>query len=343
MMDWVWIRPDWLWALLPWLALAIFLKAYRPRQANWHQLIAPHLQTKLVEPARRGGTTQTILLWAALLSIIALAGPSVRTQPSPLFSAQQARVVLMDMSLSMWATDVTPNRLTRLRYKAMDFLKLSKGGETGLIAYAGDAFVVSPLTADTKTLTNLMSALAPDVMPAFGSRPDLAVKKAIELLHQAGHHKGSLVLMTDGIGQEEADQIEQLLSRTDFKLHIYQIGSEMGAPIQLPNGELLKSGGQIQLPTSDFSISRQLSVRHGGSFITLTSDTTDIHYLADASQASASSQAERQQQSAQTREDAGPYLLGVILILVLSLFRKGAFALIACCAVWQPQPAHAMG
>ena len=342
MTDWVWIRPDWLWALLPWLAWMIGLAFYRPKQTKWHRLISPHLQSRMVQHGEQRKGPVPLILLCTLLAIVALAGPSIRTQESPLYSTEQARALILDMSLSMWATDVKPNRLSRLRYKAMDFIKASKGGEMGLLAYAGDAFVVSPLTSDGKTLTNLISALGPDVMPAFGSRPDLAVEKAIELLTQAGHQQGSLILMTDGISEERAEQIQALLKPTRFQLNIYQVGTEVGAPIQLPSGELLKSKGQIVSPKADHSISRRLSRQQGGQLITMSHSNRDIEQLAQASASAAHSDAERQQQQAQIREDAGPYLLLVLIPLLTLLFRKGAIVAVATLLLWQPQPAYAI-
>lgn len=341
MSDWTFIRPDWLWALIPWALAAVGITFYKPKAAKWNQLIAPHLQKQMVQQAGQSKSAAPWFMTALLLALIALAGPSVRMQNTPLYSTEQARVLILDMSLSMWATDVTPNRLTRLRYKAMDYVKASKGGEMGLIAYAGDAFTVSPLTSDDKTLNNLIAALAPEVMPAYGSRPDLAIQQAIELLQQAGHRQGSLILMTDGIKQARAKAIANLLEPTGYQLSIYQIGSEVGAPIKLPSGELLKQGGQITLPTADHAIAKELAATAGGILVSMSTDNSDIMRLAKASELAASSNAERQQQQAQIREDAGPYLLLLILPIFLLLFRKGAIAAVVITLLYQPQPASA--
>ena len=88
----------------------------------------------------------------------------------------------MDMSYSMYATDIAPNRLTQARFKALDLLQLFKEGETGLIAYAGDAFTVSPLTTDVTTLENLIPSLSPEIMPSKGSNVLAGIDQAVSLL-----------------------------------------------------------------------------------------------------------------------------------------------------------------
>ncbi|WP_325205998.1 VWA domain-containing protein, partial [Vibrio sp. 03_296] len=71
----------------------------------------------------------------------------------------------MDMSQSMYAQDIAPSRLQQARYKALDLLPQWKEGNTALIAYAGDAYLLSPLTSDSQTLANLIQNLSPDIMP----------------------------------------------------------------------------------------------------------------------------------------------------------------------------------
>ena len=79
--------------------------------------------------------------------------------------------MVLDLSYSMNSEDLAPSRLARARQKMLDLLVQRKEGQTGLIAYAGDAHIVTPLTDDTPTIANLLPALAPDMMPVPGSDP----------------------------------------------------------------------------------------------------------------------------------------------------------------------------
>ncbi|MBO0195879.1 VWA domain-containing protein, partial [Vibrio parahaemolyticus] len=85
----------------------------------------------------------------------------------------------LDMSRSMFATDIKPNRLAQTRYKALDLLPKCKEGDTGLIAYAGDAYNLSPLTTDSSTLAGIIENLSPELMPFQGANLPAAIELAI--------------------------------------------------------------------------------------------------------------------------------------------------------------------
>ena len=113
------------------------------------ELLPYLLQEKAVNQSRWPLTTGAI---AALLVIIALAGPTWQRVPSPVFRNESALVIALDLSRSMDAEDIKPSRLIRARYKIADILKQRKDGQTALLVYAGDAFTVTPLTDDTETI-----------------------------------------------------------------------------------------------------------------------------------------------------------------------------------------------
>ena len=88
---------------------------------------------------------------------------------TPVFRPQSALVILLDLSRSMDCPDLSPSRLARARFKVADILKQRKEGQTALVAFAGDAFTVTPLTTDTKTIDSLLSSLKTEIMPTQGS------------------------------------------------------------------------------------------------------------------------------------------------------------------------------
>lgn len=114
----------------------------------------------------------------------ALAGPSFGYKETPSFQLSGARILVMDMSRSLYATDLKPNRLTQAKYKAKDLLPYWKEGMTGLVAYANSSYLVSPLTGDSKTLDNLITNLSPEIMPYKGKGSNLsaAITQSIEMM-----------------------------------------------------------------------------------------------------------------------------------------------------------------
>ncbi len=91
-----------------------------------------------------------------------------------------------------------------------DILQQRKDGLTALVAYAGDAFTVTPLTNDTDTIANQLNALTTDIMPSQGSNTQAALKQAVELLQQAGQTQGAILLISDGIFNNQLNIFEFL-------------------------------------------------------------------------------------------------------------------------------------
>lgn len=159
-------------------------------------------------------------------------------------------MIVLDLSYSMKSGDLAPSRLARARQKILDLLAQRREGQTGLIAYAGDAHVVTPLTDDTPTIANLLPALDPDMMPVPGSDPGAAVAQAVDLLHSAGIREGRILLLTDGVDTHDRREIEQALKDSGVELAVLGIGTQTGAPIPLPDGGFLKEGdGSIVMPS----------------------------------------------------------------------------------------------
>ncbi|MEO8922707.1 MAG: VWA domain-containing protein, partial [Caldimonas sp.] len=182
------IHPLWLLALVPlaWLAW----RACQPGGDNpWRRIVDARLLPLLMvgQTDARGSRTVLWLVAAGwLIATLALADPAWERKPQPVFQTNAARVVVLDLSSSMNASDLKPSRLARARYKVDDVLALGAEGQTGLVVYAGDAFTVTPLTRDVNTIRAQLGALAPDLMPSDGSRADLGLLKAGELLRHAG-------------------------------------------------------------------------------------------------------------------------------------------------------------
>ncbi len=141
------MRPEWLWALLPAVILALLLWRARGQSGNWRSVIAPELLPYLLGQEAGGSRGQWLLptlLLAWCLAAVAAAGPSWRQIAQPIHQKQDALVLVLDLSYSMRAQDMAPSRIDRARQKLLDLLERRREGVTGLIAYAGDAHIVTP-------------------------------------------------------------------------------------------------------------------------------------------------------------------------------------------------------
>ena len=328
------IRPHWLWAIIPLLIIVALIRYVHKQQSGWQSVLASHLYQHLITTAgiKKVRPPLFLLGFCWVLAAIALAGPTWEKLPQPVYQLNTGKVVLIDMSLSMRATDVKPNRLTRARFKAIDLVNGITEGETGLVAYAGDAFTISPLSSDAQNLTTLIPSLTPEIMPIAGSDPALGLQAAIELLSNAGYQQGEIFWITDGISNQQMKEVSEIFNNSMFRLSVLAVGTEEGAPIQLINGELLKdSRGAIVVPKLTVNNLTSLSRNSGGRYAPMQADDSDINYLIEQTlieQDTSENQEAKQEKFGDKWQEMGPYLLLLILPFAAYSFRRGIITLV---------------
>lgn len=338
------IRPYWLLALIPAMTITILLLRNKLSQGNWSNVCDAELLPFVLQekPVNRSHWVLSATALASLLTIIALAGPTWERSPSPVFRNDAALVIALDLSRSMDASDIKPSRLSLARYKIADILKQRKEGQTALIVYAGDAFIVTPLTEDSETIASQISALKTSIMPSQGSNTALAVEKAVELLKQAGLQKGEILLMTDGVDLDNA--LDTAKSLKGYHLSVLGIGTYEGAPINAPGGGFIKDQqGNIVVPKLNESELSQLASAGGGVYRRISSDDADIEALLTA----LDSPLEKQEAVDNNLlidqwKEQGPWLLLAVLPLAALGFRKGLLSLALLCLLPFPKPSYAM-
>lgn len=339
------MRPEWLWTLLPAALLALLLLYFRGRGGSWSDIIAPDLLPYLIgkQQASRGPNLLPLLFVAWAVAAVAAAGPAWEKLPQPIHQKQDALVLALDLSYSMMAQDLSPSRLIRARQKLLDLLEQRGEGQTGLIAYAGDAHIVTPLTDDNPTIANLIPALNPGMMPVPGSDPAAAIGQAIDLLRSAGISKGKILLITDGVDEGSAKAIAAQLKGSGMSMGVLGIGTPTGAPIPLPQGGFIKdNSGKIVIPTLDESALRKLAAESGGSYSRISLGDDDLERLLSEVLPDASAQTLMLDRTADAWEDKGYLLILLLLPVALALFRRGwVVCLLPLLFLGNPQPAAA--
>jgi Ca-activated chloride channel family protein len=341
------MRPEWLWALLPALILALLLWRAGHRSGGWSEVIAPELLPFLVAKAvvsRRPSLLPFVLL-AWVLAALGASGPSWEKIPQPIHQKQDAMVLVLDLSYSMKAGDLSPSRLDRARQKLLDLLELRREGQTGLIAYAGDAHIVTPLTDDNPTIANLLPVLTPDMMPVPGSNTAAAIGQAIDLMHSAGISRGQIVLVTDGVDKKSRNAVEELLDGSGMALSILGVGTALGAPIPLLRGGFLKDESDtIVIPKLDHSSLQSLAAATGGRYLNIQIDDSDLDRLMGDPLLPTQEQTLVLDRTADTWDDQGYLLVLLLLPLVLPLFRRGwILCLLPMVLITVPESATAQG
>ncbi len=325
--------------MLLWLMFRHTLKGLSWRAVCDAQLL-PHILIGRDGKRRRWPLIAVAL--AGAFTILALAGPAWERLPQPVFREQSALVLVLDLSRSMDAADITPTRLTRARHKILDILTHRTEGYTALIVYAGEPFVVTPLTEDAATIAALVPALSTDLMPAQGSRPDLALDEAVTLITQADMVRGHILLLTDGVDDSRVHNAVARLRDQGHRLSVLAIGTEGGAPISVANGGFLKDAhGSIIIPKMDEPQLRTVAQEGGGRYSRFQLDDSDIeHLMAGLTMSRMESQTKETGLHTDHWREEGPWLLFLVLPMAALAFRRGYLVAIVLVFLVFPERAY---
>ena len=321
------LRPLWLWGCLPALLLCYLLWRQEGQSGRWQRAIDAKLLPHLLEntPTTRKRWPLAPLLFAWLLACLAGAGPVWQKLPQPVRQKVDALVIIQDLSLSFYAQDLSPNRLTRALHKLGDILHSRTEGTTGLVVYSGEAYVVAPLTDDTRTIDGMLSALSPEIMPSYGSNPVDAVKKGLQLLKDTAVSQGRLLLITDEVNETDLETISDLVGRTHHTLSVLGVGTEEGGPIPMQEGGFFKdTNGKIIVPKLNRALLQKLATRNNGRYSDIQLSDQDIQYLLAASPLLPRQENYRKvKREFDQWQEQGGWLVLLILPLALLSFRRG--------------------
>jgi len=305
------LRPLWLLALLPTAALWWAVRRGHARPTPKPAGIAPHLRAALTV----GGAVRRRLLpidgVALALALLAAgaAGPTWSRQPDPFASQSAPLVIALKVTPSMEARDLAPSRLDRAKQKIRDLLDLRAGARTALVAYAGTAHVVVPMTEDAGVMLPYLEGLAPEVMPQDGNRAADALALATDLLaRETG--PGGVLFVADALDPADAAALSE-------------VGDRLAVLSMLPERQDDRGMGALA----------------GVPVISVTPHASDVARI-DRMLAAAQARAALAE-SEQPWQDRGPWLAWPAALLVLLWFRRGwtmRWAALAAVALVLPAP-----
>ncbi len=338
------IDPRWLLLLLVLPVLLWIVSRRSGEERLLSRLVDPVLLPFLLDGqgrARRWPAAAFALAW--ILASLALAGPSWDRQPQPLYASRGAQVVALSMSSHMLARDIVPDRLSRARYKVRDLFAANSDGQNALIAYAGESFVVAPLTSDAHSVDDLLDALAPDTMPVDGDDAAKAIEQGVDLVKHADAKGGSLVLVTDGAGARAIDAARRARD-AGVRVSVLGIGTAHGAPIADSDGGFLKDeNGAVVMAARDEAALSALARAGGGRYVPLATDRSDVDALRAELVRDVDADTVSGQQGSEW-QDRGPWLLLPLLPLLALAFRRGWLMVLALALLPLASPqAHADG
>jgi Ca-activated chloride channel family protein len=275
------LRPLWL-VLIP---FAIWLH-FRLRHGlsvskQWQTVIAPHLLANL----RVGGKNANIvrpyqlMTGSFILASMALSGPTWQREITPFTQDRAPLVIALELTPTMLAIDQSPTRLERAKQKIRDLLSKRIGARTAVIAYAGSAHAVLPLTDDSKLIEQYLASLLPSLMPREGDNADAALDLANDIL-ESDDTPGTILFMTDGIDRLHAPGFAKHKATSADQILFLAFGGISDSPIA-ESGADGKTFGLVDgnAPPVDIAGINTVAIAAGSAVVRAAPDLSDIDSL----------------------------------------------------------------
>ena len=307
------------------IAFVIFLYIVKKENRVEQNQLSSFIDAKLLRHLVSDKSGKRLPSWVGIvlvsLLIVGIAGISWEKKVEKKYITPMQTILILDQSLSMYATDIKPNRLTRVKQKVQDLVVSIKEGNIALTAYAGDAFVISPFSQDKSTLKHFLLALDPLIMPLYGSDIQQAFSTSLALISDPAQYT-NIILFTDDVNESDFASIKQQLSAYNVKLNIIGVGSNEGANILLPDGNTLRtSAGQViaKLPVKELN---QLARELGANYYSSDLLPSDIEAILSTPISNQDKAVEAKSQSVDW-VDKGHWFALPFLIWLLYQFRAG--------------------
>jgi len=328
LMIWQWEHPQafW-WLLLIPASMTIAWQAYRSREAMWKRAAgAGLLRTWRPFSQRRFSLLLLLLVTTIFFLVLAYANPQGGNKEAKGYSRNQNVVIAMDLSQSMKASDVTPDRLERAKLFAYDVLERLQGQRVALVVFAGNAYLHLPLTTDYAACVLFISNITPEMIPTPGTAIAGALDRSLTAIKSGGFSgaSSSVVLITDGEDHDNgALAMAGKLKKEGITLFTVGAGTVKGGPVPEQNGQGMKkeAGGKLVISQLNEAFLRKLAEKGIGKYFNTSSGKKAARELASEINKVASGKEERATFSVH-KEWYGIFLAVVILLLIASFFMQ---------------------
>ena len=272
-----------LWCLVPLIFFMVW--GMRKKQQLTLKFCGNPLLSKLVHPGveKRHRSKTIFVVLAILFLTLALTRPRWGYEWENLHQRGVDVIVALDVSSSMLAEDIKPNRLERAKRKISDLLDMMEGDRIGLVAFAGTSFVQCPLTLDYGAARLFLSAIDTQLIPVQGTALGNAIKTSVKAFRSQEKKSKALILITDGEDQMgKALSAAKSASAQGVKIYTIGIGGEIGAPLPNPSGAggfRKNQQGEVILSKLDETTLQQIALETGGSYVRSVTGDIDLNTI----------------------------------------------------------------
>jgi Ca-activated chloride channel homolog len=229
----------WLLLCIP-VLIGLFILVHQQKQAALRRFASLHMMKRLTPEgiARRQVVKWVLFLAFVMCAVLALVRPRFGVKMEIVERRGVDVIVALDISKSMLAEDVAPNRLERAKFEIARFIDLCKGDRVGLVVFAGESFVQCPLTLDYGAAKMFLNVVTTDWVQVPGTAIADAITQSAEAFKTQKNKSKVLILLSDGEDQEgNAEAAAHKAAEQGIKVYTVGVGSESGVPIPLSSGK----------------------------------------------------------------------------------------------------------
>ncbi len=267
----------------------LFLWHLKRKKKAIARLVDPELTSATLPGLSTGRQVFHYLLWrwAIVLLILALMNPRFGKKEVEVRYSGIDLMICLDVSNSMLAEDITPNRLMRAKRAISQLLDQLHGDRIGLIVFAGEAYVQLPITTDYEAAEMFLSSVSPDMVPTQGTAVGKAIYLALESFGESDEGSRAIIVITDGENHEDdAIAAAKQAKEQGVTVHTIGMGSEEGAPLPLyqrgiKRGFKKDKDGNTIISKLNEAMLTQVSMAGEGVFVRATNADVGLDIIVD--------------------------------------------------------------
>jgi Ca-activated chloride channel family protein len=309
------LRPQFFYLFIPLAIIILLLIIGNKERKKWKALIAKPLRQYMFNKGNRWAILLPLLLFITAITamIIGLTGPTWSKKVLPGQKIQAVVLIALDLSKSMMAKDIQPNRIERAKFKIVDFLDANPRVKVGLLAFAGTSHPVLPFTGDYKIIKFHMQSLSNSIMPVQGTNTGILLQQ-IDTMMKRVTAPSTVLLITDAIDNNEAVLLSNWVNTSIHHLEILLIST--------PNGATVPGYPKV-ISKQDPAIIQNISQDNNKIIIThLTLDNSDVKSIADRVSKKLYFESDKKTDTKEW-DDMGWLMIPPSLLIVAFWFRKG--------------------
>ncbi|MBK8808574.1 MAG: VWA domain-containing protein [Bacteroidales bacterium] len=274
-----------------------------------------------------------IILFAFAFLILAVAQPQFGSKLEEVKSKGIELVIALDVSNSMLAEDISPNRLERAKLEISKLVDKLNGDKIGIIVFAGDAYTQLPMTTDYGAVKLFLKTINTNFVPKQGTSIGAALKLATDSFTPETEAGKAIIIITDG-EDHEADAIEQTKTAAESGIIVHTIGMGTinGAPIPVYNRYAPKTfrkdrEGNVVITKLNDKILNEIAITGGGEFRMANNASVGLKEILEKIQTMNSVEYETQKFTAFDEKFQYPIAIALILLVLDSILlnRKNRF------------------